>query len=293
MPGSPLLPSTKVGEQKLAFSRPLGTTGLFRGVSGRTRRSFLVNLNLRLSGEIERAIGQGDLMALHAALNRGSETGGLSVSKDGYVRTKTPRALHLAALFGDVRMAHALIIAGSDIHATIPQLELPGRRLFSLQAIRETETSLHLAMGSRQAPMIEFLLSQRALLYDSRFNLDLPTTNLLDFDWLRATRCSSAQEVVDVLQVLINAGWDLNRPLGLRRPGGDSIMHRLLSKPNWPIERKSVLSFCLNSGFKIDRKGYNGKTIRETALQLNDDQAWAIFFGHDAVPEQQLAWETI
>jgi hypothetical protein len=270
VPGSPLLPSPRALEPSSLPARPLGTTGLFRGVSNRTRRTWLAGLNIHPSGEIEKAVCKGDLMALHAALNRDSGFPGPPASKVGCVGRSRPRALHLAALFGDVRMAHAFIIAGFDVHSTIPKIAVPGRRLFAQQAPYESETALHLAIGSRQAPMVEYLLGQGASLYDGRFNLDLPTAHLLDIDWLRATQCASSQEVVDVLQVLFDADWALNRPLSLRGPERDSVMQSLSRHSNWPFETRAILSFCRELTSLSNERLSNSEAILETALEAND-----------------------
>jgi hypothetical protein len=268
VPGSPLLPSPKALEPTVPSTRPLGTTGLFRGISGRARRTWLTSLNLYPSGDVERAICKGDLMALHTALSKDSQLSWLSASKGAFMGHSKRRALHLAALFGDVRMAHTLIIAGADVHATTPKLVVPSRYSYLLAQTNtyESETALHLAIGSRQAPMVEFLVSQGASLYNSRLGLDLPTANLLDLDWLRVTQCSGFQEIVDVLQVLLYAGWDLNSPLSVHGPDRDNVVQRLIRTPNCPFDRWAVLQFCLDNRFDIGKADPWVKVILENAF---------------------------
>lgn len=268
VPGSPLLPSPRLNES--AFStRPVGTTGLFRGVSSRTRRSWLAGLNLRPSGDAEKAVCTGDLMALHSALNKESHWRRPSANI-GQTDGNGNRALHFAALFGDVRIAHVLIMAGYDVHGTIPRVAIPGKLLLSFKPIDDCETALHLAIGARQAPMVEYLLSQGASLYYAR--LVRPTANLLDLDWLRATQCNSAQEILDVLKVLIDAGWDINQPLGLRSSSGTCVVQTLVSNPNWPFQIRPILSFCVDCGFHMEKSTLDAMTFREKVLELNDEE---------------------
>ena len=268
VPGSPLLPSPQALEPSVPSARPLGTTELFRGISGRARRSWITSLNLYPSGDLERAICKGDLMALHTALRKDSQLSWLSASKGALMGHSKRRVLHLAALFGDVRMAHTLIIAGADVHATTPKLVDPSRNSYLLAQPNtyESETALHLAIGSRQAPMAEYLVSQGASLYNSRLGLDLPTANLLDLDWLRVTQCSGFQEIVDVLKVFLNGGWDLNSPLSVHGPGRDNVVQKLIRTSNCPFDRWAVLQFCLDNRFDIGKADLWVKIILENAF---------------------------
>jgi hypothetical protein len=93
---------------------------------------------------------------------------------------------------------------------------------------------------------------------------------LLDIDWLRATQCASSEEVVDVLQVLVDAGWDLNRPLSLRGPERDSVMQSLSRHSNWPFETTPMLSFCRESSCLDGERRWDGGAILETELDAND-----------------------
>lgn len=88
----------------------------------------------------------------------------------------------------------------------------------------------------------------------------------------RGVSSSGAEEVLDVLRVWVNTGWNVNRPLSLRSSHHGSVMHRLVDATDWPFERRAVMSFCLESGWDVENATFDGKTVHQRAVELKDSE---------------------
>ncbi|KAI5364677.1 Putative ankyrin repeat-containing domain superfamily [Septoria linicola] len=144
-------------------------------------------------------------------------------------------ALHLAALFGDVEMAKALVAQGVHVNSICnARSEKPGKLVHGV-------TPLHLAVAAHQKPMIRYLCSIGGSL--SAPALGRGTRSSAPPLWLISKRSlnmagDEAKDIVGVVRLLKQLGWDSDAQLN---DDGDDMRSLARKKLGGRVELQSAL----------------------------------------------------
>lgn len=196
------------------------------------RRNILRVLNLHTHPPaLEDAMVRGDLAAVQTILGPEDLT------------WRPSRSLHIAALFGETEMAEALIRKNGSVNGLCTTTSArPG-------ALSHNVTPLHLAIGARHEAMIRLLVRHGAGLLPSDFVMgssraSAPPLWLISERWISLTRCTDPQEIIDIMQVLISLGLDINAPLNLE---GQTMLRLARSLPDdsltWVAFKDPIVRF--------------------------------------------------
>ncbi|KAL6711798.1 hypothetical protein ACN47E_002841 [Coniothyrium glycines] len=164
-----------------------------------SRKDILDKVGCRPRDNIEEAVCESDHQGLARLLN------------------KERKALHFAALFGEVDMARRLLAAHYNIN------EIPFGYSTHL-------TPLHFAIGARQVEMVRFLLANNARPVEPDTWSTL-ASQLMNRSWLLKTLSDSekdtvAQSIIAILDILLDAGWQINTRFGA---AGGTILHQAVA----------------------------------------------------------------
>ncbi|KAF3040119.1 hypothetical protein E8E12_008084 [Didymella heteroderae] len=221
-----------------------------------SRKNILEKVGCQPRDNIEEAVCKGDHAGLAKLLDK--KKGFWRGSLRKHVRPERVTALHFAALFGEVDMARCLIATNFNIN------EVPFGYSTSL-------TPLHFALGARQVEMIRFLINNGARPVEPDTWSTL-ASQLMTRSWLLKTLSDSerdgiANRIIACLELLLNAGWQINMPYGTAKT---TVLHQAVAfwtgsyKMDMEL-RAAVTQFLCNRGANPLRKNSDGKTAWDIA----------------------------
>ncbi|KAK4551562.1 hypothetical protein LTR86_011093 [Recurvomyces mirabilis] len=150
-------------------------------------------------------------------------------------------ALHAAAWFGDLELAEELLLQGVDVNSTMPWHLL----YWSEDALW---TPLHCAVGARRLPLMKLLLAKQARLHTATPELVYQSAGaLFEYECLQARPCKDAKEFIEVVGILLAAGWKIND--AVRPKYGWTFLHLAVAIP-YPEEilKVAVVQYLLSRG---------------------------------------------
>ena len=168
------------------------------------RKAILRNLRCIPVDRLEEAVCNSDHSNLDVLLKKKKNGGFLRSKVQKALHSKRVTALHFAALFGEIEMAHRLLSAGFEINE-VP--ELSTSRL----------TPLKFAIGARQVAMVEFLVANGAKPVEPDTWSTL-VGQLMNRSWITSTmsvaQTEDLQEVpnnmIAIMHIWLKHGWNVN-----------------------------------------------------------------------------------
>lgn len=223
-----------------------------------SRKDILDKIGCHPRDNIEEAVCKGDHATLSKLLDKKKGFWRSSLRK--HVRPERVTALHFAALFGEIDMARRLLAANYNVN------EVPFGYSTSL-------TPLHFAIGARQVEMVQFLITNGARPAEPDTWSTL-ASQLMTRSWLMKTmadveRDVVADRIIAILNILLNAGWQINSPYGTV---GGTVLHQAVSfwtgSYRWDLElRAAVTSFLCSRGADPFLANKDGKTANDVAVK--------------------------
>ena len=208
------------------------SSGLDTGVDASWRSSWLNELHLMPTGELQLSIVRSDLSKAIGLVQAGAK------DMPG-VRGLT--ALHLAVLFGDQNLVTTLLRDGSNINA-----ECEVNQSYLTSSIKRLKP-LHLAAATHRKTMIPLLAQNGGSIRDVKGKSSLPLF-MMHPNWLRLTECKHPGNLIATLQSLRGAGLNMKEQL----PNGRDMFYvaqSTESTPNCGTQFWTrVYDFLLNDG---------------------------------------------
>ncbi|KAI8932227.1 hypothetical protein NX059_011106 [Plenodomus lindquistii] len=224
---------------------------------GLSRQEILQRIGCQPRDKIEEAICASDHPTLVALLKRRKSFWRSSMRKRG--RSERVTALHFAALFGEVHMAELLVEAKYDVN------EVPFGYSTSL-------TPLHFAIGARQMPMVELLLTNGAKPCEGETWTSL-AKQLLSRAWMTKTMSETEKDdvprqILAIFRLLIQYGWNINESSSTNN---DTILHQAVAfwtgSYTWDMSlRTTITAFLCGKGADCRKSNAEGKTPYDIAL---------------------------
>jgi hypothetical protein len=221
------------------------------------RKAILDKIGCQPRDRIEEAVCYGNLSALTSLLDKKKDFWKSKLRKR--VRPERLTALHFAALFGEIDMARRLLSASFNIN------DVPYGYTTSLSPLK-------MAVGARQANMVEFLILNGAKPTDPDTWSTL-AGQLMSRSWLVKTLIETEKEfvpnqIVAILSILLKHGWDVNEPF---ESSGNTILHQAVAfwtgSYNWDLNLRTVItSFLCEQGATPFQANKEGKTAYDIAL---------------------------
>lgn len=231
------------------------------------RREILDRIGCQPQDAIERAVCDGDHPTLTTLLHRRKDFWRSQLRKR--VRPERLTALHFAALFGEIDMARRLLAANFSVN------EVPYGYTTALPPLK-------VAIGARQAEMVEFLIAHGAHPVHPETWATL-ASQLLSRSWLLKTlfedeREMAASRILSVMSILIKSGWDVNAPY---EASGATVLHQSVNfwtgSYRWDLTlRTAVTSFLCENGADAFLPNDEGKTAYAIALAADHQDLLAI-----------------
>ncbi|KAK3049151.1 hypothetical protein LTR09_009570 [Extremus antarcticus] len=174
------------------------------------RHFWIAHLSLTPLTEIDQLICDGRLEEAIVLVKTGEKTSIGQSADDAATLSKAPdkmhtksisteiTPLHLAALFGDLEVAQALVAAGADAFA-LASVFRPDPLTSSSRP-----TALAFAIGGRHPEMVKFLIATMRKRIGAMKTFTF--TSLLDRRWLRVTDCRYPGEINHILQIFHEYG---------------------------------------------------------------------------------------
>ncbi|KAJ8113591.1 hypothetical protein OPT61_g4313 [Boeremia exigua] len=221
-----------------------------------SRKEILEKIGCQPRDNIEEAVCRGDDNSLAKLLNK--KKGFWRANLREHSRHERVTALHFAALFGEVDLAHRLLAASYNIN------EVPFGYSTSL-------TPLHFALGARQVSMVRFLIKNGARPVEPDTWSTLASQPMTR-SWLLKTLSDServvvADRVIAILDVLLTAGWQINAPYGAAE---NTVLHQAVAfwTGSYKMDldlRIAVTQFLCSRGADPMRKNVEGTTAWDLA----------------------------
>ena len=221
------------------------------------RKDILDKIGCHPKDGIEDAVCDGDHLAFANLLNSKKDFWRSKLRKR--VRPERVTALHFAALFGEIDMARRLLRSNFNIN------EVPYGYTTSL-------TPLKFAVGARQVDMVEFLIANGAKPSEPDSWSTL-AGQLMNRSWLMKTMSEAKREnvsnqIIAILSILLNHGWDVNAPF---ETSGGTVLHQAVTfwtgSYRWDLNLRSVMtSFLCERGADPFKANKEGKTPYDIAL---------------------------
>jgi tetratricopeptide (TPR) repeat protein len=222
-----------------------------------TRKQILEKVGCHPRDRIEEAVCTSDMSALTALLNKKKSFWRTSLRKR--VTPERVTALHFAALFNELSMAHRLLDANYNVN------EIPFGYSTSL-------SPLHFAIGARNVDMVDFLIANgaRPVAPDTWATL---AGQLLSRSWLIKTlsecdRDTASSRILGIMSILLQSGWDVNEAID---SSGRTVLHQAVSfwtgAYRWDLQvRASVTAFLCEKGADPGCRNKEGKTPWDLAV---------------------------
>jgi tetratricopeptide (TPR) repeat protein len=180
-----------------------------------SRKEILDNIGCEPQNRIEKAVCRGDSSALDGLLQSKKKFSRFKFHKND--ATERITALHFAALFGEINIAHHLLSSGFNIN------EVP----FGYST---RHTPLKFAIGARQVDMVRFLVANGAKPSkpDSWSTL---AAQLMNRSWLKMTMSDPERKylpsrIITILSILLEQGWNVNEPF---ETSGNTVLHQVVT----------------------------------------------------------------
>jgi ankyrin repeat protein len=216
---------------------------------------------------LEEAVCNGDHSNLDVLLRKKKNGGFLRSKVQKALHSKRVTALHFAALFGEIEMAHRLLNAGFEINE-VPQLST------------SSLTPLKFAVGARQVDMVALLIANGAKPVEP----DTWSTligQLMDRSWITSTMSVAEREdlheapnnMIAIMQIWLKHGWNVNR--SCEASSGRTMLHQAVAFESGYYEwdsnlRTTMIRFLCDHGANPLKPDTNGNTPYEMTLVVDD-----------------------